>query len=502
MQENTNKAIAVNSLILYVKMAIAIVCGLLTTRYSLQLLGVSDFGLFSLLGGIISFVSIINTIQLATSNRFIAVAIGRGDIEGINQQFNVNLTFHVGIAIVTALLAIPIGVWYVQSYVNYDGDISNAIVVFLLTVTGAIVSFVGVPYNGLLMAKEKFIVFSIIDALSHILKLVFVVLLMHHGSNKLLLYTIIVSFLSCYQVPLYYLYCKRKWPEIVRFRFITEKQPYKEVFSFSGWVAYGAVATVVKAQGAAVVINLFFNTVMNTALGLANTVNSYILQFAHNVTQPIAPQITKSYAAGDNVRTTRLLIFSTKFSYLLIFLMSVPFLVDTEWIMSLWLGTVPPYSSLFIKLMIIDGLISSFNSGLSSVIFASGEIKLYQLSVNTLRLIAVVVGYFVLKAGAEPYSLFVVYILFSLLIVGVIQYVLHKQLHFDNGVLFKNSYLPSIVVTVLFIPFLFIPFGFIPVTKMLLGLTYALFLEFFIGLSKHERAKLMSFVTSKIHINK
>ena len=310
MQENTNKAIAINSLILYAKMGVNIVCGLLTTRLSLQLLGVTDFGLFLLLGGIISFISIINTIQLSTSNRFIAVAIGRGNLGEINQQFNVNLTFHVVIAVVTALLAFPIGIWYVNNYVNYDGPTSNAIIVFILTVSASILSFIGVPYNGLLMAKEKFIVFSVIDVVFHILKLAFVALLLYYGENKLLLYTIVIAFLSCFQVPLFYWYCKKKWPDIVRFHFVRDKQKYKSVLSFSGWVAYGAVATVAKAQGAAVVINLFFNTVMNTALGLANTINSYILQFAQNVTQPIAPQITKSYAAGDKQRTATLLIFS------------------------------------------------------------------------------------------------------------------------------------------------------------------------------------------------
>ena len=502
MQENTNRAIAVNSLILYVKMGVSVVCGLITTRLSLQLLGVTDFGLFSLLGGIITLIGILNIIQLSTSNRFIAVAIGKGIPEDINKQFNVNLFFHIAIALITALFAYPIGIWYVNNYVNYDGETINALIVFVLTVSSAIISFVGVPYNGLLMAKEKFIVFSIIDVLSHLLKLGFIILLMHFGDNKLLLYTIIVAFLSCYQVPLYYVYCKKKWPEIIKFCIVKDKKSYKEVFTFSGWVAYGAIATVVKAQGAAVVINLFFNTVMNTAMGLANTINSYILQFAQNVTQPIAPQITKSYSAGDTERTSRLLILSTKFSYLLIFLISVPFLIDTEWIMSLWLGEVPPYTSLFIRLMIIDGLISSFNSGLSSAIFASGDIKLYQLSVNTLRLIAVVVGYFVLKAGAEPYALYIVYILFSLIIVCVIQYVLHKKLQFDNKVLIKNSYLPSILITVLFIPFLFIPLNPFPLVKMIMGFLYALVLEYTIGLSKQERTKLIGFALSKIQINK
>lgn len=498
MLENTNRAIAINTLILYVKMGISIVCGLLSTRLSLKLLGINDYGLFSLLGGITSFIGIINTIQLATSNRFIAVAIGRGDENEINKQFNVNLIFHVAIAIITALLAYPIGIWYVNNFLNYDGETANAIVVFVLTVTASIFSFVGVPYNGLLMAKEKFIVFSIIDVASQLLKLLFVYILIVYGKNSLFLYTLVVSFLSCYQVPIYYLYCKRKWPSFIKFSFVKDKSQYRAVFSFSGWVAYGAVATVAKAQGAAVVINLFFNTVMNTALGLANTINSFILQFAQNVSQPIAPQITKSYAAGDSQRTATLLVFSTKSSYLLMFLISVPFLIDTEWIMQLWLGTVPPYSVLFVKLMIIDGLISSFNSGLSSVIFANGDIKLYQISVNTLRLAAVFVGYVVLKNGAEPYSLYMVYISFSLLIVGVIQYVLHRKIGFDNRILWNHSYMPSLLVTILFVPFLFVDIQLHPLLIISMGTVYAIVLEFFVGLSKNERNRIVVFLKNKL----
>lgn len=494
MEENTNKAIAVNSLILYVKMGVSIICGLLITRLSLKLLGVTDFGLFSLLGGIISFIGIINTIQVSTSNRFIAVAIGRGDKAEINAQFNVNLFFHVAIAIITALFAYPIGVWYVSHFVNYDGEISNAIIVYVLTVTASIFSFIGVPYNGLLMAKEKFIVFCLVDVLSHILKLGFIALLFYFGNNKLLWYTIGIAFFSCFHVPFFYWYCKRKWPEIVKFRIVREKKSYKDVLSFSGWVAYGAIATVTKTQGAAIVINLFFTTAMNTAVGLANAINSYILQFAHNVTQPIAPQITKSFSVGDKTRTSSLLILSTKFSYLLMFLISVPFLINTEWLMSLWLGEVPPFATLFVKLMIVDGLISSFNSGLSSVIFASGNIRFYQLSVNTLRVLAVVVGYFILRAGAPPYALFIVYIIFSVLIVFVIQYVLNRIVGFDNSILWKKSYLPSLLITALFLPFLVIPFKLSPLPIIVLGITYAALLEYFIGFTQNERKKIISFV--------
>ena len=150
MQENTNRAIAYNSLVIYGKMAINTICALLTTRFALQALGVVDFGLYSLLGGIISFVAIFNTIMLSTSNRFIAVAIGKGDTLEINKQFNVNLVVHVSIAILVLLLAYPIGNWYIPRYVNYTGDMSIAMIVYMVSIFGVSLSFVGVPYNGLL----------------------------------------------------------------------------------------------------------------------------------------------------------------------------------------------------------------------------------------------------------------------------------------------------------------------------------------------------------------
>ena len=180
MQENTNRAIAINSIILYGKLAITTICSLLTTRFALQALGVVDYGLYAVLGGIISFISIFNTIMLSTSNRFIAVAIGKGDMDEANKQFNVNLSIHVAIAVFVLLIAYPIGDWYIPRYVNYEGPLSNAMMVYCISILCSAMSFVGVPYNGLLMAKEKFIVFSFVDVVSHILKLIVAWLLVFH----------------------------------------------------------------------------------------------------------------------------------------------------------------------------------------------------------------------------------------------------------------------------------------------------------------------------------
>ena len=165
MQENTNKSLAINTLVLYIRLIVTAICGLFTTRFALEALGVVDYGLFSVIGSIISFIAIINTIMVSTSNRFIAVAIGKRDIREANKQFNVCLIIHVLISFCTIIFSLPIGEWYIYHYLNYAGDITNALMVFRFTIIASAVTFIGVPYNGLLSAKEKFIVCCGTDAL-------------------------------------------------------------------------------------------------------------------------------------------------------------------------------------------------------------------------------------------------------------------------------------------------------------------------------------------------
>lgn len=499
MQENTNRAIAYNSAILYLKMAINTACALLTTRFALRALGLVDFGLFAVLGGIISFISIINTIMLSTTNRFIAVAIGKGDLGEANKQFNVNLSIHLAIALFVVAVAYPIGIWYIPRYVNYDGPFTNSMMVYLVSIVGCVFSFIGVPYNGLLMAKEKFFVFSIIDVVSHVLKLIIAWVLVFHFDHKLLIYTLSMAVLTAVSTVVFIIYCKRVYPEIIHLRFVRDKQMYKNVLGFSAWVGVGAVAQVGKNQGAALVVNTFFNTIMNTAMGVASSINVYVGMFAQNIIQPMAPQITKSYVAGNQQRTDELLVMSTKYGFLLTLLVGSIFLVAPKWLLGIWLGEVPPFADYFLVLFIVDNLIMSLNSGVQNIIFASGKIGLYQICVSVLNILSVVLGFFVLRGGAPAYYLCVTYICVSVFKFFVVQWSLHYTLHYDNKILWEKSYFPSLVVVLLFLIVFFIPITIHPAIKLVVSFIYLCFLEFFIGLSKKERSKLLSFVKEKIN---
>lgn len=491
MQENTNKAIAINSLINYVKMFICTILSLFTTRFALQALGIDDFGLYSVLGSIISFIGIFNTIMVSTCNRFLSVAIGKGNTNEINKQFNVNLIIFWTIAIIMFVVAYPLGDWYVHNHINYNGPIENAMMVFLLSIVGSILSTLATPFNGLLMAKERFIVFGIVEIFSHFIRFIVAFLLLNHFEDKLLIYTLTMALCTACPLIVFWCYCRHHFQELVRWNLVRDKKLYQQVFAFSGWVSYGAIAWVARNQGAALLVNAFFNTAMNTALGLANSLNAYIMLFANNLTQPIQPQITKSYAAGNLKRTDELLIMSTKYSFMLMFLVSCPFFVSAEWLIGFWLGEVPPFLVSFMTLLIIDNLVQSFNLGIANIIFASGKIAMYQFVINTLRLLAIAVAYFVLRLENEPQTLFYTYISFSSIAIFATQWCLHKTLHYNVHNLVLKSYLPSLSIALLFLPILFIPETWHALIRIIIALGYLIILEFTIGLSKSEKRTIL-----------
>ena len=499
MKENSNKSLVINTLVLYFKLIVSIVCGLFITRYSLKALGVVDYGLYSVIGSIISFIAIINTIMVCTSQWLLAVSIGEGDDQKTRTQFNVCLSVHIAIAIVTVLLALPLGVYYITNYLNYDGNVDNAILVFVVSLLSSAFSFLGVPYNGLLAAKERFWVFCIPDVISHIIRLVLAISLVYFFNNKLIVYAVAMSILTVFPTIVYMLYCNSKFRNLVRFRFVREKNKYKEILDFSIWVGYGAVAFVGKSQGAAVLVNLFFNTVMNTAFGIANSLSSLIGQFAQSVSQPIAPQITKTYVSGNRIRCDNLLVLSTKLSFLVMLLISSPFLVECEWIINLWIGEIPEYSVIFTILLIVDSLIDSLNSGIKNIIFADGNIKLFQIIPSTLKLLSIILAYILLNMGYPPYSLLYSYIIFSVLIVVANQIILNKTVKFDISKLFRESYLPSLLITALFIPICFLDLDINPILNIVFAIAYLSIIIWLIGLKKSEKEYLIYTVKKYLH---
>lgn len=499
MLENTNKAIAYNTVYTYIRLCVTLVCGLLSTRYALQALGYTDFGLTSLIGSVIIFIGVINTTMISTSNRFIAAAIGR-NVEGLpNKIFNVNLIIHIAIAVFTLLVALPLGHLYIIKYVHYSGSLENAVIYYYISTIASIISFIGVPYNGLMLARERFLAFSLTESIISIIKVGLIYLLLYLSYNRLIAYGLIVGLLTALPSLIYYIYCRYRFSDIIKFKFVREKKLYKDVLTFSSYVGYGAVVQVGQIQGAAVIINLFFNTVMNTALGIANYLKSAISLCTQNLAKPVAPQITKSYAAGNFARTEQLVIFISKASFLLAFLIAVPFLTETETIIKLWLGEVPPYAVLFSRLMVIDVVVGALSKGMAEYVYATGKIKWYQLIINSVLLLSIVIGYVLLKYGYPPQALLYTYIVIEFAAFVFRIMILKFDLHFPVSKLLKKSFLRSLIVVIVCIPILFFPLPTHSVgIRLLLTIMYTMIVTFIFGLSKNEKSRVFSFLRPKI----
>ena len=499
IQENTNKALVYNTVILYIKLLVNTVTSLLATRFTLKAMGADDFGLFAVLGGIISIISILNTIMVSTSNRFISVAIGKNIRSETNAIFNVNLVIHIVIALITLAIAIPAGYYYVYNFLNYDGDLRIAAFIMLISTFGSILTFISVPHSGLLMAKENFLVLSLIDIVVHIIKLLLAYLLLYLTGNKIMIvYAIGLFVLTVLPSVVYVIYCRFKYPDIVKFKIVSDKSKYKECLSFSAWVSYGAVASIAKSQGSAILINSFFNTILNTALSIGNTINSFIVLISQTISQPITPQITKSYAKHETDRCDELLVLSTKLTFVVSFLIALPVFKETQWLLNMWLGSVPEFGVLFTRLLIIDTLITSLNSGISTIIFASGKIKLYQILINTLRLMSIGIAYIALKYGAPASSLLYSYIVISVLIFFSCQWVLKKTLDYNNLILWKESYIPSLILVVLSFPVLFLKMPFHSIVNMVLTELWGVVVAVFVILSKSEKRFILNYIRQRL----
>lgn len=499
MKENSNIAVVVNSLIMYIRLAIISVCGLLYTRYGLLALGERDYGLFAVVGGIVALVAISNSIMISVSNRYIAVAIGKGDMEDANKIFNINLLIHIFIAISTILVALPITHWYIRNYINYGGNIQDVYMICDISVIASAISFVGVPFNGLLIARERFFVYCSTDVGSALLKLVVTYLLINHFEHKLLIYALTMAVMTAYPTGVFILYCKKHFAEITRFYLVRDVKAYVNVMRFSLGVGFGTLMGMIKLQGTQLLINTFFGTLVNSAIAVANTVNGMIQMFAQNISKSIVPQIYKSYAANDVARYTYLVCLSSRVTYLVMLMVSLPFLLIPDTLFALWLKTVPDGTITFSRLMIIDILIVSLNAGIVDLIFASGRIYLYQIVVNILIGISVLAGFLALRAGLSSEYLFYSYIFFSAIIFFIRPIIMLHEISFNIKALISESYLPVFYVTMLTMPLFLIKGLMNPWLLTFASMGWYLTVSFIVGLTKAEKNKISEFVHEKVN---
>ena len=403
-----NKRIAHNTIFLYIRMFVVMGVSFYTTRIVLKLLGVDDYGILSVVAGIVVMFGFFNTAMVAATQRFLNFEIGKGQPENVSCVFSVSVVFFLLLIPLAVLLGETVGLWLLNGRLNIPpARLAAANWIFQLTLAGYCFKVIQIPYNALIIAYEKMSFYSFISILESLLLLLNVWLLFFLSGDKLILYVFMTSVTSLIVFLFYRGYCRRKFPQC-QFSFRLKMNYIKEIFSFSGWSLLGTLANVAKHQGIIMIVNIFCGVAVSGALGIANQVGNAINVFVANFQVAFNPQIVKSYAAGECHYFTNLVFSTSKYSFFLLWLLVLPFWLEAEFALKLWLGNVPDYVVIFTQLTMLCFLIDTMSAPLWMAAQTIGTIRNYQLIISGLILLSPLFSYLFLRLHYSPSCVMIV----------------------------------------------------------------------------------------------
>lgn len=499
-----NKRIARNTIMLYLRMFITMPIGLYTSRLVLEALGVESYGVYSVIGGVVSLFAILTGALSVSISRYLTYEIGSGDKRRLNTIFCTSLNIQLAMALMIMLLAEVFGVWFLNSYMNIPPDkIVAANWVFQCSIVTFLVGLVSVPYNALIVAHERMSAFAYISIVESTLKFLIALGLFLCISDRLIVYAVLLMCVSIMMRCMYGVYCSKYFEES-KYRFILDKSLIKEMSKFIGWAFFGNGVVVLKDQGTNVLLNIFGGPVVNAAQGLAIQVNGVVSMFVNNFLMAVHPQITKSFSAHDLSNMHNLIIRASKMSFFILLLLFVPICLNIDYILGLWLVEVPPFTSNFIILILLFSLIQCFTQPILTGVLAEGNIKRYEINLTILYGLNFIINYILLKIEMPPYYVFVMNIVFGLFVLGILlkqakdkyqfpvfRFCTHSlgNAFFISVISIGTSYFIRINLVVPFIDFLLTAVLQIIITGMIICL---------FGLSKRERSFIFSSVLSKL----
>ena len=374
-----------------------------TTRVVLRTLGVEDYGIYNVVGGFVSMFSFISTSMSNGIQRFLNYELGRNGTSGAKTVFSTAVFIQFLTAIVIALTVEAIGLWYIHSKMVIPIErLEAAEWIFQTSVFSFVVVIMTSPLSGCVMAHEKMNLYAIVNVLDAVLKLLIAFAIAYSPIDRLKMYGLLFALISLLNFLIYYVYCKRRFKE-VNFSLKYNKPMFKSMLSFSGWNIIGSFAGVMKEQGLNLVLNFFFGPVVNAARGVAGQVNGALQGFVRNISIPVRPQVVQAYASGDTKRSMNLTYAISKISSYIVILLSVPIVINVDFILNLWLGgNVPAHTNSFISIILAISLVSNLNAAVSGVVHATGNIKKYQILTSLIEISAIPISYFTLLVYKKP----------------------------------------------------------------------------------------------------
>lgn len=490
VEAKNNKRIAKNTLVLYVRLFFSMLVALYTSRVILNVLGIENYGIYNVVCGVVVVFSCLNEAMTGATQRFITFELGEKDQVQLNRVYSTSIQTHWLIGIVFITLAELFGLWFLYNEMELPLEkMDVAVFIFHVSLLSTFLQILNVPYRSLIIAHERMIAFSTISVLDIVLKLLVVLLLQNIGFDKLKVYSLLMLSVSTTICIINYGYCRLMFRQ-VRFQFYYHKILFCDMLSFASLSFVGNLSAMAFTQGLNLMLNVFFGPVVNAARGIAVQVQGAVGSFGGSFQTALNPQITKSYAEGNYIYLHKLVISSSKYTFLLLYLIAFPILVETNAILVWWLKTVPPHTAQFIRITIFVTILMAMANPITTAVHATGRIKTYQLVVGGMHLLILPISYIVLKIGYGPESAFIVNLLVVLITLFARIKILSELISLSWVRYSKEVLLPVcnvLLLSTLGMKIVDMTFSFSPLLMLSGSFLLVILLIFIIGINRKER---------------
>lgn len=503
--DSSNKRLAKNTVVLYIRMFFSMAISLYTSRVTLEYLGVDNYGIYNVIGGVVIF---INTISAAFSNsaqRFFALALGKQDDDLLRRYFLVIQNIHILLAIVFFVVAELTSVWLIESYLMIPLErINAAYIVYHLSVLTTVFSLITIPYISMLLAAEHLSTFAYVGISEQIIKLIGILALLHVVGDPLIWYSSFIFLLSFFIRSVYSYFCSRYFTWIVKYKFLLDIVIMKDIWNFVSWAYLGSFSGIAKEHGVNIIIGHYFGVAINAARGVSMQVYSAVTAFGNSFISALRPQIIKSYGAGDIQHSVNLTSKGTKFIFFLMYLMVLPLILECTFVLNLWLVEVPQKAVIFTELVLILSLLRAIQDPIITLYLAIGKIKKSQIISVVCTILCLVACILVFELGGSAETSVLVSMLLEIANLLIICYLLNELIEIDWALFCRNSLYPIVKVVISTVPVLAVIkccmvdglFSFCAI----LGLSVIInaLSIYYLGLDKHEQMILVNYVRRKI----
>lgn len=498
--QSKSKRIIKNTLMLYVRMILTMVISLFTSRIVLQTLGVEDYGIYNVVGGVVTMFSFFTSSLSAAISRFITFELGKKNVEKLSTIFSTSVNVLLLLSFVIIILIEVVGVWFLNNKLNIPVDrMQAANWTMQCSIAVFVINLISVPYNASIIAHEKMSAFAYISVLEVILKLAVAYMLYISPIDKLITYAVLLVLVALSIRLVYGIYCSINFAEC-KYRMIYDKSLLKQMTGFAGWNLMGSGAYLFNTQGVNIVTNMFFGVTFNAARGIATQVEGVVKHFVTNFTTALNPQITKSYAEGNIDYMNNLVCRGAKYSYFLMLFFTIPFLYEADEILKVWLGVVPEYAGIFLRLTMLGTLFDILGNSTANAAWATGDIRRYYIYVGGFGCLVFPLSYIAFALGCPAYTSYLIFMVVYIVLIFIKLYIIKGLLNFPVSKYYREVFLRIIPVSILsfIIPsiiFFSLESGLIRIIFLsFISALVTLFSIYVLGLEKTERI----LVTNKI----